>query len=64
MAHYKPGHIVTSPVSGRRYKVDKVLGQGGFGCAYLSWELNSRNKPIEEVCLKTTPDQASWHRES
>ena len=60
----KPNDVVTSPVSGTSYRIGKTLGEGGFGLAYQAWELNRRKKPVEEVCLKTTPDQASWHRES
>lgn len=60
----KKGTIVSSPVSGRRYRVGPVLGEGGFGRAYKAQELNRRNKVVDDVCLKTTVDQTSWHRES
>lgn len=64
MLELKKGQILTSLVSRKRYRIGEVLGQGGFGRAYRAEELNRRNKPIEEVCLKTTLDQTSWHRES
>jgi serine/threonine protein kinase len=64
MQTFKHGHIVKSTVSGTSYRIEKVLGEGGFGRAYLAEELNRRNKVVEQVCLKTTLDQASWHRES
>ncbi|MCG8417416.1 MAG: protein kinase [Proteobacteria bacterium] len=64
LTNLKPNRIVTSPVTGLRYKIDNVLGEGGFGRAYHAYELNRRGRPIEEVCLKTTTNQASWHRES
>lgn len=60
----KTHRIITSPVTGNRYKVGEVLGEGGFGRTYRAFELNRRSRPVEEVCLKTTFDQASWHRES
>ncbi|MGE0707364.1 MAG: protein kinase [Planctomycetota bacterium] len=60
----RPGQIVQSPVSKRRYEVTGLLGQGGFGNAYRAWELNRRGRRFEEVCLKVTIDQSSWHRES
>lgn len=60
----KANRIITSPVTGTRYKIGKVLGEGGFGRAYSAYELNRRGKPVEEVCLKTTSNQACWHRES
>ena len=64
MKKLKQGELVTSPVSGIKYKIGEVLGAGGFGCAYRAWELGRRNQPVDEVCLKTTQDQTSWHRES
>lgn len=60
----KTNRIVTSPVTGNRYKIGEFLGEGGFGRAYRAYQLNRRGRPVEEVCLKTTVDQASWHRES
>lgn len=64
MAAFRKGREVKSPVTGRTYRIEKILGQGGFGTAYLADELNRRGKPADTVCLKTTLDQASWHRES
>lgn len=60
----RANRVVTSPVTGTRYKIGRVLGEGGFGRAYLAYELNRRGRPVEEVCLKTTTNQACWHRES
>ncbi len=60
----KSHRLITSPGTGTRYKVGKVLGEGGFGRTYLAVELDRRGQPVQEVCLKTTFDQASWHRES
>ncbi|WP_428264351.1 serine/threonine protein kinase [Haliangium sp.] len=60
----KTHRVITSAVSGKRYKIGAVLGEGGFGRTYLAYELNRRGRVVDEVCLKTTVDQASWHRES
>ncbi|MCA9659544.1 MAG: protein kinase [Myxococcales bacterium] len=59
-----PGDRLTSPVTDTTYELAEVLGEGGFGKAYRAYELGRRGKVVDEVCLKTTPDQASWHRES
>ena len=64
MQALKNNQVVLSPVSGIKYKIGEVLGAGGFGRAYRAWELGRRNQPVDEVCLKTTLDQSSWHRES
>lgn len=60
----KTNRIVKSTVTGTRYRIADVLGEGGFGRVYHAYELNRRGRPAEEVCLKTTTNQASWHRES
>ena len=64
MRRLKSGTMVESPVSGDRYRIGEVLGQGGFGCAYRAWRLDAKDKESGEVCLKTTEDSESWHRES
>ena len=64
MTRLKSGIIVTSPVSGHRYRIAEILGEGGFGCAYRAHRLDARDRRIEAFCLKTTSDSASWHRES
>lgn len=60
----KAGTVIDSPVSGYRYRVAELLGQGGFGCAHRVHRLDAKERPIEELCLKVTPDPESWHREA
>ncbi len=60
MARFLRGSIVKSPVTDHRYRVDKVIGEGGYGRAYRATNVTSRN----DVCFKYTFDQLSWHRES
>jgi serine/threonine-protein kinase len=52
------GSRLVSPVTGKQYTIDAVLGVGGFGRAYRA-KLGRRH-----VCLKVTTDSASWHREA
>ena len=54
------GSVVRSPITGRRYELEKVIGYGGYGRVYRALDLKTRT----EVCLKYTYDQTSWHRES
>jgi len=60
----KKGTTVTSFTSGQRYRVGEHLGTGGFGRAYRAHRLSRRGTPMEEVCIKTTSDATSWHREA
>lgn len=64
MTHLKTNRIVMNPVTGTRYKVGELLGEGGFGKAYRASELSRRGRVLEDLCLKTTNNQASWHREA
>lgn len=64
MRKLKQKQLVRSPVSGCRYKIQAVLGEGGFGRAYLADVVGASGGVVDQVCLKTTLDQSSWHRES
>lgn len=63
-ADLKVGQIIVSSVSGRRYRVRALLGRGGFGRAYRAVRINRAGRSMSEVCVKTTRDQGSWHREA
>ena len=60
----RKGQLVTSPVSGTAYRIGPVLGEGGFGMAYRATQITPRGRDGAEVCLKSTLDQTSWHREA
>src|SRR5262245_24336526 len=64
MRTMKAGTIIDSPVSGSRYQVADLLGEGGFGSAYRLHRLNAKDRPVEELCLKVTLDSEGWHREA
>lgn len=54
------GERVESPVSGRGYTIEALLGEGGFGAAYRARIGRRRDR----VCIKLTFDQSGWHREA
>jgi serine/threonine protein kinase len=58
------GTLIESPVTGSRYQIAELLGEGGFGCAYRLHRLDGTEQPIEELCLKVTLDSQGWHREA
>ncbi len=62
MERLKNGERVASPRN--RYEIKGNLGSGGFGQAYLANEIDPSGRPLQQVCIKVTEDQDSWHRES
>jgi serine/threonine protein kinase len=52
--------VLRSVESGHTYRLRELLGKGGFGSV---WRCES-GAHEGALCLKTTKDQASWHREA
>jgi serine/threonine-protein kinase len=52
--------VITSCESGATYRLNELLGKGGFGSV---WRCDTEYQ-AEPLCLKLTRDQASWHREA
>ncbi len=55
---------ITSPETGVRYRIERLLGRGGFGQAYLARRLGRSQRVPETVCIKATPRLHGWLRES
>jgi eukaryotic-like serine/threonine-protein kinase len=64
MRKLKPGTVVQSPATGKRFLIANRLGEGGYGCTYRVQRLDSWDRRIKDYCLKTTTDPESWHREA
>jgi len=60
----KAGSVIESPVTGRRFRIANRLAEGGYGCTYLVERIDSRDRRMQNYCLKTTTDPESWHREA
>ncbi len=60
----KPGQIVSSPETSLRYRIDRQLGQGGFGQVFLARRLDRSATVPEDVCIKVSERIDGWLREA
>ena len=58
------GDELASPESGLRYRVDRLLGQGGFGQVYLARRLGRSTTIPGTVCIKVSRRIDGWLREA
>jgi hypothetical protein len=58
------GQILRSPETGVRYEVGRLVGQGGFGQAYLARRRSRSDAIPEVVCIKASPYIDAWVREA
>ena len=59
-----PPEVVVSPESRLEYRVDRMLGEGGFGQAYLSTRLGRARGVPATVCIKASEHIDGWLREA
>ena len=59
-----PGQIVVSPETKLQFRVERLLGRGGFGEVYLSRRLGQSAAVPVEVCIKATNRIDGWVREA
>jgi serine/threonine protein kinase len=58
-----PAQLVTSPESQITYRVERLLGEGGFGQVYLA-RRHGTAKEDEALCIKISPRMDGWLREA
>ena len=56
--------VVASPETGLRYRVDRLIGKGGFGEAYLAVRLGRSTAVPQTVCIKVSDSIDGWVREA
>jgi len=59
-----PGQTIVSPESGLRYRIERWLGEGGFGQVFLATRLGSSTAVPETVCIKVSERIDGWLREA
>jgi eukaryotic-like serine/threonine-protein kinase len=59
-----PGQVVVSPETRLRYRVDRLLGEGGFGQVYGARRLGTSAVVPETVCIKISAHIDGWLREA
>ena len=56
--------VIASPETHLQYRVERLLGQGGFGQVYLSRRLGRSTDVPQTVCIKVSPHIDGWLREA
>jgi serine/threonine-protein kinase len=60
----EPQQVIESPETGLRYRVERMIGEGGFGQAYLARRLVRSSVVPEVVCIKASQRIDGWIREA
>ena len=66
----RPGHllvpmqVIESPESRLQYRIERLIGEGGFGQVYLARRLRRSSRVPETVCIKVSQNIDGWVREA
>ena len=59
-----PGQTIQSPESSLSYRIERFVGEGGFGQVYLARRLGESSFVAESVCIKVSGRMDGWVREA
>lgn len=58
------GQVIVSPTSRWQFRIEELIGQGGFGQVYLAARLGPRAAAPTTMCIKISEDIDGWLREA
>ncbi|HKB10163.1 MAG TPA: protein kinase [Vicinamibacterales bacterium] len=58
------GDVIESPETQLRYRIERMLGEGGFGQVYLATRLGRSTSVPETICIKVSTRIDGWVRET
>jgi serine/threonine protein kinase len=59
-----PGQVVSSPETRLEYRIERLIGAGGFGQVYLATRLGHDAEVPDVVCIKVSAHIDGWLREA
>ena len=59
-----PAQVIDSPETQLQYRIERLIGQGGFGQVFLATRLGPSSAVPEDVCIKISTNIDGWLREA
>lgn len=56
--------VILSPESGLRYRIERIIGQGGFGQVFFATRTGGSADLPDSLCIKASTHQDGWLREA